>query len=408
MQKETQKTSPKWSNTTKLVVSLIIVTFFMGLLISFRSMVMPIIIAILLAYLLQPVAAYLSQKLKISWRFTVIIIYLFLLIIIVGLLTWGGFAIVEQFQNLLNFLQRVFEVLPDTLANLSQTKIQIGAFEVDFATYEIDTLVEQALTSISPILTRTGSLIGNIASGAATTIAMTLFILLISHFILSGTRGGIFHVVNVDIPGYNRDLQRIGEELGRIWHAFLRGQLLIMALTFIVYLGILNILGINFPVELALLASIARLLPYIGPAIAWTVYGLVAIFQANTPFNLPPVGFAVLVIGTGLLLDSLLDNLVVPKIYSDVLKLHPAMILVGAIVAASWLGLVGALLAAPTIASTILILRYALRKLFDIDPWINLHPEQMDDIGAKRQPSFIEKLYNKLKTNLSDQSKSGN
>jgi len=375
MKNEDLKLSPKWSNTTKLVVALTLVTFMMGLLISFHNIVMPIILAILLAYLLHPVVGLISKKYRISWRLSALLIYLVLLIVVVGLLTWGGIAIIDQFQNLLGFLQRSFENLPLMLENLSHQEIRIGYFAFDFSTLEIDSLADQALSSVSPLLSRTGSIVGNIASGAVYTIGLTLFIILISQFILSGTEGGIRSLLQLDIPGYTQDLDRFAEELRRIWRAFLRGQLLIMSVTFVIYLIVLNALQINFPVGLALIASIARLLPYIGPAIAWTTYGLVAIFQADTPFNLPPWGYAALIVGIGIAIDMFMDNVIVPKVYSDVLKLHPALILIGAIVAASWLGLIGALLAAPVVATTVLMVRYAIRKLFDMDPWQNIAHE---------------------------------
>jgi hypothetical protein len=51
------------------------------------------------------------------------------------------------------------------------------------------------------------------------------------------------------------------------------------------------------------------------------------------------------------------------------LNLHPVLILLGAIVGASLLGIVGLLLSAPTTATLILLGRYASRKLMDLPPW---------------------------------------
>ena len=320
-----------------------------------------------------------------------------MLIVIIGLLTWGGIAIIDQFQNLLGFLQRSIENLPVTLDNLSQQKFRIGYFVFDLSTLKIDGFIDQALSTISPVLSRTGSIVGDIASGAIYTIGMTLFILLISQFILSGTEGGLRNLLQIDIPGYSQDFDHFADELRRIWQAFLRGQLLIMSLTFVIYLIVLNVLQINFPVGLALIASIARLLPYIGPAIAWTTYGLVAIFQADTPFNLPPWGYAALVVGIAIAIDMFMDNVIVPKVYSDVLKLHPAIILVGAIIAASWLGLIGALLAAPVVATTVLMVRYAVRKLFDLDPWQNIEHEPHEPALVPAPVKLLENLPQKIK-----------
>jgi hypothetical protein len=66
----------------------------------------PLITAILLAYLINPLATFATKKIKIPWRLSVTIIYLLLVLIILGLMTWGGFALVEQIQNLIRFIER--------------------------------------------------------------------------------------------------------------------------------------------------------------------------------------------------------------------------------------------------------------------------------------------------------------
>jgi hypothetical protein len=51
------------------------------------------------------------------------------------------------------------------------------------------------------------------------------------------------------------------------------------------------------------------------------------------------------------------------------LSVHPAAVLVAAIVAANWLGLLGVILAAPMLATVLVVWRYTLRKMLDLDPW---------------------------------------
>jgi hypothetical protein len=70
-----------------------------------------------------------------------------------------------------------------------------------------------------------------------------------------------------------------------------------------------------------------------------------------------------------LIIDQIFDNLVSPRIMADVLKVHPAGVLVMALVAANLLGILGVVIAAPILATLQLIGRYVLRKMFDQDPW---------------------------------------
>ena len=132
---------------------------------------------------------------------------------------------------------------------------------------------------------------------------------------------------------------------------------------------VLSALGTRYFLALALLAGLARFVPYIGPVITWTVTALVVYFQAGNYLGLVPWQYALVVIIFVIVVDNVFDNLVSPRILGDRLGLHPAAVLVAAIIAASLMGLVGVVLAAPVLASLMLVGRYTVRKMFDIDPW---------------------------------------
>jgi predicted PurR-regulated permease PerM len=142
-----------------------------------------------------------------------------------------------------------------------------------------------------------------------------------------------------------------------------------MLITVGVYTILLGILGVRYYFGLAILAGLARFLPYIGPAIAWVTYALVCIFQGTTFANLTPVAYALVVVGIGMITDWILDNIVNPRLMSNALKVHPAYVMVVVLIAASWLGLIGIVLAAPVLATVKLMIDYSARKLFDLDPW---------------------------------------
>ncbi len=89
-------------------------------------------------------------------------------------------------------------------------------------------------------------MITTIASGAINLVTWTFFSMLISFFVLSETGGQRSKMIQVNIPGFEADFNRIRVELGHIWNAFLRGQLLIVFLAFLIYLILLGGLGINF------------------------------------------------------------------------------------------------------------------------------------------------------------------
>jgi hypothetical protein len=68
-------------------------------------------------------------------------------------------------------------------------------------------------------------------------------------------------------------------------------------------------------------------------------------------------------------LDQIFDNLVSPRLLGQTLGVHPAGVLIVAIIAANLIGIIGLVLAAPVLATVNLLGRYIGRKMFDMDPW---------------------------------------
>jgi predicted PurR-regulated permease PerM len=77
----------------------------------------------------------------------------------------------------------------------------------------------------------------------------------------------------------------------------------------------------------------------------------------------------VIAVGLALLIDQIFDNIVTPRIIAQALRVHPAGVLVAAIIAANLLGLLGVVVAAPILATVMLLWRYTMRKMLDLDPW---------------------------------------
>lgn len=397
---EEKPSSPNWSTTTKLVVGLALAGIIILLIIRFQNILAPLLASVLLAYLFHPLATFFNKKLKIPWRLITTVIYLLLFAIIVGLLTWGGISIVEQVQNLIRLIQNLITDLPGFFEEISSKPLMIGPFAFDLSKLELDNLWSQVAGMVQPVLSQLGSLIGSLASGIGSTLTWLVFILLISYFILAESNRA--SLIRIKIPKYQEDIYKLGRQLGNIWNAFLRGQLLIFVITVAYYSLLLSVLGVRYFFLLALLAGLARFVPYVGPFVAWTTYGLVALFQ---PLHLGMQAFpyALLVVGCAWLSDFLLDNFVVPRVMSDALAIHPAAVLVMVIISASLFGFLGILLAAPVLASVKLIITYLFRKLSDLDPWGDLKVIKAPDplpVIFKRNWKGIKKGVNRFKSSV--------
>jgi predicted PurR-regulated permease PerM len=364
-----------------MVIGLTIAALIFAMLIYFRSIIGPLILAFILIYLLHPLAAFINSHTRLSWRMSVNIIYIILLILLIGSSTLTGLAAVQQIQSLIKVIERFVSDLPNLIARLSQQVIMLGPYTIDLGQFtDLGQLGTQVINALQSLLGRAGALAGTLASATASTIAWGFFILVISYFVLADA-GKVPNALDyVNIPGYSYDIQRMSSALGRIWNAFLRGQLTIVIMVILSYTILLSILGVRFAFAIAILAGLARFVPYAGPLITYIVMGLVTLFQGGNYFNLVPVYYTVLCIGLSMILDQIYDNLVSPRIMGKSLGVHPAAVLVVAIIAANLIGIIGLVLAAPVLATMNLIGRYTARKMFDRDPWADFQ-EEVEPMG---------------------------
>ncbi len=391
--------SPRWSSTTKLLVGLAMFGVAAFLLYRFSNLIAPLLMIFIVTYLLHPVTAALARGLRLPWKLAVNIVYLLIAAALIGLLTWGGVGLAGQIQNLVNSIQGIVRDLPRYITELSTQVFTIGPFTLDMRTFDMSNLSQQLLSFLQPLLSRTGNLVGALAGGAATFVGWVFFILIVSYFVMVESSGLRSELFKVEIPGYVEDLRRLGDELSRIWNAFLRGQIIIFFLAVVIYSIFLPALGVRYALGIAFMAGLAKFLPYIGPAVTWIVMALVTYFQPVKPFGLQDNALAymlIVVISTSVI-DWFMDNFITPRIMARTLRVHPAAVLIAALIAANLLGLLGVVIAAPFLATFLLLGRYVMRKMFDLDPW----PEKEDVPPPPTIGELLQSAFHSFKLRLS-------
>ena len=396
MQPEQSPVSPKWSTSTKMVVSLLFLAGAIALLIRFSSLLNTLITAFIIAVLYHPIAEWIKRKTKLPWAWSVSIIYFITVVVLFGLLTVGGIALINQINGLIKFLQVTLYKLPDFFKQLTTTNFNIGPFYLDFSYINWEQVGNQLLTTIEPILTKVGNFFGGIATGTLGVIGSFLLSLLISFLVIVETEGVRGKIFELEIPGYQDDLQRLGRKLNIIWNKFVRGQAIIFLARFVLYLILLSSLRLRFVLGMALLATLGNFIPYIGVAIVWIINFFVALFQGTTIFGLDPFLYAMIVMGVGWISDNLYDTFFAPRIMANVLKLHPAAVLVAVLVGLNLFGILGMFLAPPLLASIKVLMDYSEKKLLDQDPW---GIEEKLKEPATTEPIF-GKIFNKIKASL--------
>jgi len=402
--KEKTPNSPIWSNSTKSIVVLLILACILALLLRFSNLINTLITAFIFAVLFHPIASFIHTRTKIPWIWSVSLIYLFFVMLIFGLILLGGIGLINQIIGLINFLQNLLYDLPDFFDSLTTSVINIGPFRLDFSYIHWDQVGNQLLSTIEPLLSRLGNIIGGLATGAVGLLGSFLFSLLISYLIIIETEGVRERIIKIEIPGYQEDIIRLGNKINNIWNEFLRGQAVIFLVRFIMYLFLLSIFRVRFVLGMAFLATLGNFIPYIGVAIVWVINFFVALFQGTTIFGLDPFPYALIVMGVGWISDNIYDSFFAPRVMADVLKLHPAAVLVAVLIGLNLFGILGMFLAPPLLATIKVLMLYTGKKLLDQNPW--LEGEHVE--SRKEKPilirtvdnifGFLKKIINKNKT----------
>ncbi len=362
---ETEKhDSPSWSTTTKLVIGLTLVAAFAGIFLYYRSTISLMILAFIITYLFQPLVSFLTAKTGMSWRLSTTLVFLVFVILLIGLLTGAGLVIANQLTGLVRVLEVYTEKLPQFAEDLNASLAGFGAGNF----IDLSDLANRLLETIQPLLGQAGSLVGSIATGAATGIGRTVFVVLVAYFVLSESHR-VGQISLIDSTVYANDLRRMSRQLGGIWASFFRGQIIIFVMVFIVYLIVYSSLGVRFSVALAALTGLAVFIPYVGIWVTSIVLVLVTFFQPVNYMGLQAWQFSGMILAITLMINFTFDNYISPRFFGKTLDIHPAAVLVAAIFMASLLGVIGIFLAAPVVATIKVVGIYVFRKMADLDPW---------------------------------------
>ena len=162
---------------------------------------------------------------------------------------------------------------------------------------------------------------------------------------------------------YEEDINRLFDETGKVWQAFLRGQVLLGLVVGSVVTIVLMILGVRFALGLGIIAGLLEFVPIFGPVFSGVIAGLVALFQDGNWMGASPGIYVLIVLGAFLIIQQIENNFLVPRIIGRSLKLNPLIVLLAALAGGILAGVLGVLLAAPTVATLRLWFGYFYSKI---------------------------------------------
>jgi len=360
---------PRWNSTTKVVVAIILFVLFAVALFAFRIVLVPLIIGIMIAYVLQPVVRRMQHSTPLSRGVATGVVYLAVLALVVPIAIILVPVVIDQIiysqSQLISFARYLNAMGVDAT-------IEISGF-----TFEVQELVRQITSALTDFVTSVATTSLSFVLDAARVFLMVIFTFVIGFYLTRDTDLVVQWVYGLTPPSYRSDVEALMTEINSIWSAFFRGQLLLSLIVTLILTTLSAILGLPNPLLLGVWGGLLEFLPSIGNMIWGLTAVIVALVNGSTWLPLPNALFALIVFGAYVAFAQLDMNLLVPNIIGRHVRLHPVVVILGVIIGVSVAGVIGVALAAPTIASLRIIMRYIYANLFDLDPFPMVGPPSL-------------------------------
>jgi predicted PurR-regulated permease PerM len=359
--------SKPWSDTTKRWVALGLVVGGLALLYRVRGLLPPVILACLLAYLLSPVVERLVRW-RLSRNKSTAITYVLLMLALIVATSILVPMVVQQISSINVDLQQIYESVLRIMGRYQTITILGYPIQLSDVFGKLQGSLIQLVTgfasrSANEILV----LAFGVASGFASTLVWLVFILVVSFWLVKDAeeiRSGIQGLVP---PDYQEEVGALFHEVGVVWDAFFRG-LLLLSLTVGVITGVtVWLVGVKNALLLGILAGVLEVVPSIGPIVACIPAVLVAYFQGSTHLPIGNGWFALMVVALYVLIQQVENNWLAPRILGGSVKIHPLVVLLGAIGGYAVGGIVGAFLAAPIIGTSKILGGFVYQKLTEVE-----------------------------------------
>jgi HAD superfamily hydrolase (TIGR01549 family) len=381
-------TGTRWNPFTKQLVVVALLVGAVFLLFRVSEIIPPLIIALFLAYLISIPIPSLQRRTGWSRGAVAVLMELLLVLVVftlpaliapwlVNAVTAFGATFAKVVNELLSVTPKPIEITPKLVLNLGPFYQPINQWLQGVVGPEIGNLQNlQNLQGLQGLLTPFASGVTTVLKGAFSGIVWFFFILVVAFYVgRDGERIGRF--VSERVPDdWRPEFGRLWRELALIWDSFVRGQLLLAATVGVIVWISMTILGISNAPVLGLISAVLEFVPSIGPVLAAVPGVLIALVLGSTWIPLPNTWFAVLVGFVYFLIQQVENLYLLPRVVGARIRLHPVVVIVGALAGNAMAGILGILLAAPTIACGRVLVGYALRKLFDQEPFAE--PETPD------------------------------
>ncbi|NNU74529.1 AI-2E family transporter [Clostridium estertheticum] len=329
----------------------VLFTTTIGIINAIASIISPLIVGCIIAYLLYPLSkiinTFLVKSLKLKYKPHLISILLTYLVVIflVVILIYSMYAMIGGQISSNQTLSVMFATITDYIKRYNEffdyinRKITQSGLSLDLKGY-----LSQAITQVYSYLSVSINSIIMLFAGIGNILVNGFIGLFISFYLLKDH--DFFKKLYINSVGLIMRERRFNSlnktifEINDIISSFIRGQLLDGLIVGLISSIGLSVIGLDFAFLIGLTAGIANIIPYVGPLIGCIPAIIIGLLSPNPIMAV----WAVLL----LLAVQQLDSAVIsPKVVGDSMGLHPIFVIMAITIGGSIAGIMGMLLSVP-------------------------------------------------------------
>ena len=317
----------------------------------FSDILLPFVLGMALAYLLDPVADRLERAgMNRFWATITIVVVSVLVLVVLALVVVP--VLVTQLSG---FLER----LPSYVARLQALanrffETRIGQY---FGTQEgganVDQMVAQGASWIATVLASVW------AGGQALINVVSLLVVtpVVAFYILYDWDRMLARLDQLIPRDHVETVRRLGREIDAALAGFIRGQGAVCVILGLFYAIALTLIGLNFGFLIGSIAGLISFIPFVGSIVGFILSVGVALVQFW-----PDWVWVLAVAGIFAAGQFLEGNILQPRLVGSSVGVHPVWLMFALFAFGSLFGFVGLLLAVPATAAIGVLVRYAVGR----------------------------------------------
>ena len=329
-----------WTRVGKRILYVFLIL--LGLYLDFKLSVfyMPFLIAFIISLIMEPAIRFIMKKFKTSRRFSSIIIFIIVSLIILGSLTWAIITLFSEASNLLDdlnfYVDKAYNLFKDFTNNFNLEKVHLPE--------ELTTIIQNSTGGmINTVSDWVRNFLNNLIQAITSipTIAIYFAITVMALYFMCVDKIYILDQIEHHLP--RTWVMRLGNhmrDLIKTLGGYLRAEATLILVSFIISIIGLYVLqfagfAIEFPLLIAIGIAFVDALPILGSGTVMVPWAIIC--ALNGDLNL---GIAIIIL---FIIMSVVRQFLEPRLVSKNIGVHPIFTLIAMYTGFKLIGIMGLL-----------------------------------------------------------------